>query len=314
MTCRLKAISQSKVLLLLGGTSAERAISLKSGAAINKALLNLGAEVVVFDTSEKGLSDLIKQQVDFAFIALHGRDGEDGVIQAVLKSMGLPYTGSHVASSALAMDKYRTKLIWKTLGLATPEFVAIKNSQLLEKELIEAEQQLRFPMFVKPCHEGSSVGMAKVHDQKGLLEAVKQAFEYDSSVLLEKFVSGREFTITILQDRALPVIELKTPRDFYDYQAKYHSQQTQYICPAELSSAKTDEVQQLALEAFNAIGCSGWGRVDVMMYDDERMQLLEVNTVPGMTEKSLVPMAAKADGLNFEQLVLQIAKTSGVVE
>jgi D-alanine-D-alanine ligase len=308
-----KAINHSKVLLLLGGTSAERDISLKSGEAINNALLELGAEVVVFDTAEKELADLIHLEVDFAFIALHGRDGEDGVIQAVLKSMNIPYTGSQVASSALAMDKYRTKLIWQSLGLATPDFVTIKSSEHITQELLDAENRLDFPMFVKPCHEGSSVGMAKVNSQEALANAVNQAFEFDSRVLLERYVSGREFTVTILQDRALPVIELKTPRDFYDYQAKYHSKQTLYICPAELSEQKTKEIRQLALDAFSAIGCSGWGRVDVMMYDDERLQLLEVNTVPGMTEKSLVPMAAKAEGIDFNQLVLNIARTSGVV-
>jgi D-alanine-D-alanine ligase len=308
-----KPINQSRVLLLLGGTSAERDISLKSGAAIKDALLALGADVVVFDTAQKGINELIQLEIDFAFIALHGRDGEDGVIQAVLKSLNIPYTGSQVASSALAMDKYRSKLIWRTLGLATPEFTTIKNNDDIEQALVNAVQCLEFPLFVKPCHEGSSVGMAKVHHKTALIEAVNQAFEFDTRVLLEQFVSGREFTVTILQDRALPVIELKTPRDFYDYQAKYHSQQTEYICPAKLSAEKTTELQQLALDAFNAIGCSGWGRVDVMMYEDGRLQLLEVNTVPGMTEKSLVPMAAKADGVDFNQLVLCIAKTTGVV-
>jgi D-alanine-D-alanine ligase len=305
-----KPINQSKVLLLMGGTSAEREISLKSGTAIESALLKLGAEVIRLDPAKQATSEISNCIVDFAFIALHGRDGEDGVVQAVLKANHIPYTGSQVASSALAMDKYRTKLIWSALQLPTPKFISVKSGDVNQKDLNEAIDKLGLPVFVKPIHEGSSVGMTKVISLEGLAEALSVAFEYDQSVLIEEFVSGREFTVTVLQGKALPAIELKTPRDFYDYQAKYQSERTEYICPAPLTEQQTIELQNLALESFEALGCSGWGRVDIMLNANNEFRLLEVNTVPGMTEKSLVPMAAKASGLNFESLVVKIAETS----
>ncbi len=289
--------------VLYGGNSAERAISLRSGHAVLNALKAAGINAVGIDVQfDDTLFDQI-QGIDRAFIALHGRGGEDGVIQAVLSVMEIPFTGSAVMASALGMDKLRCKQIWLGCGLPTPEFAVVNN----EDELEAAFDRLGSgAVMVKPPHEGSSIGMSKVTEIGQLYRAFSQAREHDDTVLLERWIEGREFTCAVLNGQALPVIQLQTPNDFYDFEAKYESSQTQYLCPCGLSEAEEKQLQQLALDAFNAIGCAGWGRVDVMQDNNGQFYLLEVNTVPGMTNHSLVPMAAKAAGMDFQTLVTAI--------
>lgn len=292
-----------KVAVLLGGNSAEREVSLKSGAAVHKALCSAGIDAHLFDPAEQALEQLHEQGFERVFIALHGRGGEDGTIQGALEFLNLPYTGSDVLGSALAMDKIRCKYLFEAYGLRTSPFVVVdKNSAYDCQEIIAKLGHV----MVKPAHEGSSIGMAQAQSSEQLREALENAFEFDDYVLVEKWLSGREYTVSILADEALPVIEMRTPTGFYDYQAKYQSSTTEYYCPADISEAQTHELQTMASAAFKLVGAKGWGRVDAMQGDDGEFYLLEVNTVPGMTEKSLVPMAAKARGISFEALVVNI--------
>jgi len=294
-----------KVALLLGGRSAEREISLKSGAAVLAALQRKGVDVEALDPGADVLERLRTGGYDRVFIILHGRGGEDGQIQGALETIGLPYTGSGVLGSALGMDKYRCKLAWRGCGLPTARFVLLRG----EADLAEAAD-LGFPLMVKPAHEGSSIGMARADDPEGLAAAWRAAAGYDALVLAERWISGPELTCAILGDEALPLIRLETPRGFYDYEAKYFANDTRYICPCGLPSAQESALQALALDAFEAAGARGWGRVDLMLDSEGNPHLLEINTVPGMTDHSLVPMAAKAKGIGFDELVWRILETS----
>jgi len=295
-----------KVALLLGGQSAEREISLKSGDAVLSTLKRRGVDVHALDTAEVGILERLRTDgFARAFIILHGRGGEDGQIQGALETIGLPYTGSGVLGSALGMDKYRCKTLWQGCGLPTAEFALLRR----EADLMQADA-LGFPLMIKPANEGSSIGMARADDPEGLADAWRAAAEYDALVLAERWISGPEYTCAVLGGEALPLIRLETPHAFYDYAAKYFADTTKYICPCGLHPAEESRLQAMCLDAFDAIGASGWGRVDFMLDGDGRPCLLEVNTVPGMTDHSLVPMAAKAHGLNFDSLVWRILETS----
>jgi len=296
-----------KVAVLMGGQSAERAVSLDGGNAVLESLLRSGVNAVGIDAGRDVLTQLQAGGFDRVFILLHGRGGEDGVIQGALETIGLPYTGSAVAGSALAMDKYRCKLLWRGLGLPTPPFAMIRSEQDLD-----AAGALGFPLMIKPVHEGSSIGMAKVDDAAGLRSAWRAAADYDGEVMAERWVTGAEFTVAILDGEALPAIRLETPHLFYDYAAKYHVDTTSYHCPAGLADDQEKKVRELALAAFQSVGASGWGRVDMMMNQDNELFLIEVNTVPGMTSHSLVPMAAREKDITFDQLVWRILE-QGVV-
>ncbi|GGA74447.1 D-alanine--D-alanine ligase [Neiella marina] len=294
-----------KVAVLLGGCSAERPVSLKSGTAVHQALVNEGVDAHCFDPAETPLAELKTQGFDRVFIALHGRGGEDGVMQGALEWLGIPYTGSRVLGSALAMDKIRTKQIWQSMDLPTAGYRIIAEP-LDEAEAADVLAALSGAVIVKPACEGSSIGMAKATTAAQLTAAVADALKYDPQVLVERWIEGDEFTVAILGDEALPVVQMRTPHEFYDYDAKYQSQSTEYFCPCGLSEADEKALQVYAKEAFDAVSAEGWGRVDAMRDDHGQWHLLEVNTVPGMTEKSLVPMAAKAKGLSFSELVVRI--------
>ncbi|MCF6355345.1 MAG: D-alanine--D-alanine ligase [Candidatus Polarisedimenticolaceae bacterium] len=283
----------------MGGQSAEREISLRSGRAVLAALKSQRVDAHAVDVTP----DVMVQLTGFdrVFIALHGRGGEDGVIQGALEMLGLPYTGSGVAGSALGMDKYRCKLLWRGLGLPTADFVMLQHESDLD-----AAVALGFPLIIKPSHEGSSIGMARVENRAELQQAWQDATQYDAEVMAEKWISGAEFTVAILGDEALPLIRLETPHTFYDYAAKYEADDTRYLCPCGLDEEQEQQLQQLALKAFYAVDAGGWGRVDLMQDVDGCFLLLEVNTSPGMTDHSLVPMAAQARGIGFEALVWRI--------
>jgi len=297
-----------RVAVLLGGKSAEREVSLNGGALVLAALRARGVDAHAFDPAEKGLEALIAGRYERAFIALHGRFGEDGTLQGALEWLGLRYTGSGVLGSALAMDKLRAKRLWMAEGLPTPP-CEILDAQ---SDFRAAAKRLGLPLMVKPVNEGSSIGMSKVRAAGDLEEAYALAVNYDRAVIAEKFVEGTELTAGILGDEALPLIKLETPRDFYDYQAKYVADDTRYLIPCGLPAAKEREIQQLCLRAFRALACSGWGRADLMLDRAGNPWLLEVNTVPGMTDHSLVPMAARAAGLSYEDLCMRILESSHV--
>ncbi|MBF8775258.1 D-alanine--D-alanine ligase [Pseudomonas fulva] len=295
-----------RVAVLYGGKSAEREVSLKSGAAVIGALTEAGVDVVAIDVGDDLLARLQSEQIDRAFIILHGRGGEDGSMQGLLECLGIPYTGSGILASALAMDKLRTKQVWQSLGIPTPRHAVLAS----ESDCLRASTELGFPLIVKPAHEGSSIGMAKVNSEQELVAAWRDAANYDSQVLVEQWIHGPEFTIAVLRGQVLPPIALGTPHVFYDYDAKYIANDTQYRIPCGLDSAKEQELIDLTARACDAIGIEGWGRLDVMQDEQGRFWLLEVNTAPGMTDHSLVPMAARAAGLDFQQLVLAILAES----
>jgi D-alanine-D-alanine ligase len=300
-----------KVVVLMGGHSAEREISLLSGRAVLQAMQVAGIDAHGLDAAdERFLDTLVKGGFDRAFIALHGRGGEDGVIQGLLQSIGLPYTGSGVLGSALGMDKLRTKQIWRSAGLPTPEFSLLSNAA----DVGRMKDRLHYPVMVKPSHEGSSIGITKVDGADGLMTAWQLASRYDDSVLAEQWIEGAEYTAGILGDDVLPLICLDTPNAFYDYAAKYEADTTRYLIPCGLPAAQEHELQVMCLAAFTAIGASGWGRVDFMLDGAGKPWLIEVNTVPGLTDHSLVPMAASATGIDFVQLVCRILEASLTAE
>jgi D-alanine-D-alanine ligase len=295
-----------KVALLLGGQSAEREVSLKSGSAVLAALQRRGVDVHALDPAEAGTLERIRVGgFDRVFIILHGRGGEDGQIQGALESIGLPYTGSGVLGSALGMDKYRCKALWRGCGLPTADFALMRS-----KADLEQAQSLGFPLMIKPVHEGSSIGMARADDPEELGAAWRAAAQFDALVLAERWIAGPEYTCAILDGEALPMIRLETPHAFYDYDAKYFADTTEYLCPCGLPAADEARFQAMCVEAFEVVGARGWGRVDFMLDGGGRPFLLEVNTVPGMTDHSLVPMAAKVHGLDFDGLVWRILETS----
>jgi len=295
-----------KVAVLLGGAAAEREISLQSGNAVLQGLLAAGVDAHAFDPSEQNVCALLEQGYDRAFVALHGRGGEDGVIQGALECMGISYTGSGVAGCALSMDKLACKRLWSGMGLATPDF-RVLNENTNWQEVIH---HLGLPLIVKPVHEGSSLGMTQVHEADMLAVAWEEAAAYDPVVIAEQWIDGAEYTAAILGNEVLPLIRLETPREFYDYAAKYEQDDTDYICPCGLPDETETQCRQLALAAFQSVSARGWGRVDFMMDRQGKPWLIEVNTVPGMTGHSLVPMAAKAVGMDFKSLVLAILEVS----
>ncbi|MBK6598340.1 MAG: D-alanine--D-alanine ligase [Proteobacteria bacterium] len=295
-----------RVAVLLGGTSTEREISLLSGNAVLAALLRAGVDAQPFDPRDVPLSDLVTRRFDRVFIALHGPGGEDGTLQGALEFLGLPYTGSGVLGSAIGMDKLRTKRLAAALGVPTPEYAVLRSAS----DLPACIERLGLPLIVKPASQGSSVGMSKVDQPETLAPAYQAAALVDDTVFAEQWISGGEYTVAILQGRALPSIRIETPQAFYDYEAKYFRNDTQYHCPSGLSEAAERALATLALQAFDAAGATGWGRADFMMDSTGRALLLEINTVPGMTDHSLVPMAARAAGISFDELVLQILATS----
>ena len=297
-----------KVAVLFGGRSVEREVSLKSGAAVLAALQNSGVDAHAFDPAVLDLQALRDEGYDRAFIILHGRYGEDGTVQGALELLGIPYTGSGVLASALAMDKWRTKLVWQAAGLPIPGYELLTAVSDFEA----VAQRLGLPLFVKPANEGSSVGVTKVKQANELRAAYEEAARHDTLVLAEQFIGNGEYTASILGDRSLPVIRIEPAKEFYDYEAKYLRDDTRYLCPAGLAPEKEAEMQQLAQQAFAVVGGTGWGRVDFLVDAAGKPYLLEVNTAPGMTDHSLVPMAARQAGMSFEQLVLNILELSHV--
>lgn len=296
-----------KIAVLYGGDSAERAVSLNSGQAVAKGLVQAGFnDVNLIDTQDFELSDLKKQNVDRVFIALHGKGGEDGTLQGALEYLNIPYTGSGVLGSALAMDKVRCKQIWQALAYPTAEFSVVHKADFTSEQAGEILAKLGGKVMVKPASEGSSIGMAIANNTNELEQALLNAFDYDEQVLVEAWIDGLEYTVAILGEEALPAIHMETPNAFYDYQAKYQLNTTKYHCPCGLSVADETVLQALAVKAFKAVNAKGWGRVDFMRNAVGDWQLLEVNTVPGMTESSLVPKAAKVAGLSFSELVSKV--------
>lgn len=295
-----------KVAVLFGGKSGEREVSLKSGSAVLAALLRQGVNAEAFDPAARPLHDL--ENYDLVMISLHGRYGEDGTIQGALELLGIPYTGSGVMASAIGMDKWRTKMIWSAAGVTTPAFDLVNA----DSDFAAIEQSLGLPLFVKPANEGSSIGISKVKQAGELKAAYELAAQSDPLVIAEQFVGGGEYTVGILGDRALPIVRIVPANEFYDYEAKYLRDDTQYLCPCGLSAEKEAQIQAEALQAFRAIGGQGWGRVDFLMDEQGQHYFLEVNTSPGMTDHSLVPMSAKAAGISFDELVIKILELAHV--
>lgn len=292
--------------LLSGGLSSEREISLMTGAAVLKSMRNLGIDVIAIDVQKDLIDSLQSYQLDRVFVALHGPGGEDGTLQGALEYLGIPYTGSGVMASALAMDKLRCKQLWRGLGLPTADFYLLDK----ESDYEEILNKLGGKCVVKPSCEGSSIGMSLAESAQQLREAWKLASEFDTAVIAESKLEGEEYTVAILGERALPSIRIDSQATFYDYQAKYFSDKTQYFCPSGLSNERESELRELAMHAFKSLNCKGWGRVDVMTDAHGAFHILEVNTVPGMTSHSLVPMAAKAAGIEFDDLVCAILEES----
>ena len=297
-----------KVGVLMGGRSAEREVSLKSGGAVLAALLRQGVDAHAFDPAERGLDELAGAGFERVFVILHGRGGEDGTMQGALEMLGIPYTGSGVMASALGMDKWRTKMIWQAAGLPVPDYALLDDAS----DFAAVETRLGLPLFVKPANEGSSVGISKVKRTGELATAYALARQHDPLVLAERFMGGGEYTVAILGDAALPAIRIVPATEFYDYEAKYFRDDTRYLCPCGLDSAREKEMRDLALRAFRVIGCRGWGRVDVLLDTEGNPYLLEINTAPGMTDHSLVPMAARQAGLSFDELCMRVLELARV--
>jgi D-alanine-D-alanine ligase len=315
MSANLMSEEFGKVGVLFGGRSAEREVSLMSGGGVLKALQGKGVDAHGFDPAVRSLAELAAENFDRVFIALHGRYGEDGTLQGVLEQLGIPYTGSGVMASSIAMDKVMTKRIWLSHGLPTPRFAVLDSKDSSADELQKALEDLGLPLMLKAPHEGSTIGISKVANQAELAGGFAYCAGYDDVVLAEEFISGRELTVPVLGRgrgaRALPIVEIRAPQGNYDYQNKYFSDDTQYLCPAPLDEALTARIQSLAVRAFNALGSSGWGRVDFMLRaTDSEPFLLEINTSPGMTGHSLVPMSAKAAGVSYEDLCVEILRSA----
>jgi D-alanine-D-alanine ligase len=295
-----------KVAVLFGGTSAERAVSLNSGSRVLAALQGQGIDAHPFDPAERPLAEL--KGFDRAFIALHGRHGEDGTMQGALELMGIPYTGSGVLASAVGMDKFRTKLLWQAAGLPVPEYALLTA----DSDFADVEEELGLPLFVKPAREGSSIGITKVKSAGALRAAYLEAAKHDSLVIAERGILGGEYTVAIVGDEALPIIKIEPATDFYDYEAKYSRDDTKYLCPCGLPEAREKEIRRQALEAFRALGGRGWGRVDFLMDEEGRHYFLEANTSPGMTDHSLVPMAARVAGMDYPALVRRVLELAAL--
>jgi D-alanine-D-alanine ligase len=306
-----------KVGVLYGGRSAEREVSLMSGAGVLKALQSKGIDAHGFDPGERSIAELAAEKFDCVFIALHGRYGEDGTLQGVLEQLGIPYTGSGVMASAIGMDKVMSKRIWINHGLPTPRFAVLDAHDTSVEQLRTVPDELGLPLMLKAPHEGSTIGIAKVAGYSDMQPGFDLCAKYDEVVLAEEFITGRELTVPVLgrgrDARALPIVEIRAPQGNYDYEHKYFSDDTQYLCPAPLDDELTRRIQSLAVRAFNALGCAGWARVDFMLRAaDNEPFLLEINTSPGMTGHSLVPMAAKAAGVNYEELCVEILRMAAL--
>lgn len=295
-----------RVAVMLGGDSSEREVSLDTGSAVLEALVAAGVDAHAWDPAENSMAQFAGAGFERVWNALHGPGGEDGALQGALQWLDIPYTGSGVMASAIAMDKIRSKHLFRAAGIPTPDYAPVRS----RAEAAAAAQQLGFPLIIKPSGQGSSVGMAKIFESAEINDALDKALHYGETALLETCVNGGEFTVAVLQGRALPSIRIETPRVFYDYRAKYESDRTEYICPGTASADEERVYAELAVAAFNELGCSGWGRVDFMTGADGQPLVLEVNTVPGMTSHSLVPMAARADGIDFAELCWRILETS----
>lgn len=305
--CVVADVSEfGRVAVMLGGDSCEREVSLDTGAAVLKALLSRGVDAHAWDPAEKSMAEFANAGFARVWIAVHGPGGEDGALQGALQWLHMPYTGSGVMASAIAMDKVRSKNLFCAAGIPTPEYAVVRSVA----EASIAAEQIGFPVIIKPSGQGSSVGMSKVFERAELNTAVEIALQYGDTALLERCIVGDEFTIAVLNGRALPSIRIVTPRVFYDYRAKYESDRTEYICKGTVDAAAEQTYADLAVAAFEELGCSGWGRVDFMTGADKQPLVLEVNTVPGMTSHSLVPMAAAEDGIDFEELCWRILETS----
>lgn len=298
-----------KVAVVMGGTSAERNVSLASGQSVLNALVESGINAIAVDPKIYSLINLRKDGFTKVFNMLHGRGGEDGTLQGLLDSLGLSYTGSGILSSALTMDKLKTKLVWQALGLPVTNYLVLYKDNLLSQQ--EIITKVGLPLIVKPIHEGSSFGMSKVFTNENLRGALEAAFKYDDAILVENCLTGAEFTVSIVGDDILPTIRIETDTEFYDYEAKYHSDSTRYFCPGTCSDRQEQQLKILALKAYQAVGCQGWGRVDIMLDAGGNPYLLEINTTPGMTNHSLVPMAAKQYGWTFNELVCRILALVG---
>ncbi|MEO8021136.1 D-alanine--D-alanine ligase [Polaromonas sp.] len=313
----LKDSKWGKVAVLLGGQSAEREVSLMSGRGVLEALRSRGVDAHAFDPAERELGELKREKFDRCFIALHGRFGEDGTVQGALELMGIPYTGSGVMASSIAIDKVMTKRVWLAEGLSTPKYTLLRRGAYERQRVIAVPDDLGLPLIVKPAREGSSIGVVKVAGYSGMVDAVKQAAQMDADVLCEQFISGDEVTCPVLgtgdSARALPVIRIVAPEGNYDYQNKYFTDTTQYLVPCGLPAGEEEAIQALVLKAYRVLGCRGWGRLDVMIDGKTRQPyLLEINTSPGMTGHSLVPMSARAAGISYEDLCLEVLCTAGL--
>lgn len=307
----IKMKQLGKVGVLLGGRSAEREISIMSGTGVLAALKSQGVDAHAFDPAERSLAELEAEKFDRVFIALHGRYGEDGSLQGVLEQLGIPYTGSGVMASSIAMDKIFTKKIWQNHQLSTPNYAVLAS----DTELRLVPDELGLPLIIKPPHEGSTIGITKVNGYSDMNEAYALAAQFDDEVLAEEFIQGRELTVAILgtgaQAYALPVIEIVAPEGNYDYQNKYFTDDTQYLCPAPIDAGLTAVIQKMCVDAYRAINCEGWARVDVLLRaSDNQPFLIEINTSPGMTGHSLVPMAARAAGMSYEDVCMEILNTA----
>ncbi|MDB5841850.1 MAG: D-alanine--D-alanine ligase [Herminiimonas sp.] len=311
------ANQSGKVGVLFGGRSSEREVSLMSGSGVLQALQGKGVDAHAFDPAKRSLAELAAEKFDRVFIALHGRYGEDGTLQGALEQLGIPYTGSGVMASAIAMDKIMSKRIWLSQGLPTPRFLVLDAQGASAEELRQVPDQLGLPLMLKAPHEGSTIGISKVAGYSDMADGFANCAKYDDVVLAEEFIAGRELTVPVLgagrSARALPIVEIRAPEGNYDYQNKYFNDDTQYLCPAPLDPELTAKIQALAVRAYNALNCSGWARVDFMLRaPDLEPFLLEINTSPGMTGHSLVPMSARAAGLSYEDLCVEILKSASL--
>jgi len=295
-----------RVAVMCGGISSEREISLQSGKAVLDALVDRGIDAYAWDPAEKTLAEFSAAGYDRVWIALHGRGGEDGAIQGALEWLDTPYTGSGVMASAIAMDKVRSKHLFRAAGIVTPDYRVIRS----RADAVLAADEFGFPLVLKPAGQGSSVGMSKVFESSDLSAAVEEALGFDGTAIAERCIAGKEITVAVLQGEALPSIRIETPRVFYDYRAKYESESTQYDCPGTGDDELEKKYRAIAVSAFDEVGCTGWGRVDFMHAKGDEPQVLEVNTIPGMTSHSLVPMAAKAAGIDFSELCWRVLETS----